>query len=447
MSLLTVAKFGGTSVADYEAMTRCAEIVINNPAVKLVVVSASAGVTNHLVKLASAKLENAERDGILRDIRQIEISIVEKLGKPESVYENLEFLLRELTEVSCHCDLANSHLLQNKLLAFGEKMSSLLFTEVLRQRGGKAINFDACKVIKTNSNPAKAEPDIEKINRCVEAQLTPLIIDTICITQGFIGADDAGNTTILGRGGSDYSAALFAEALQADVLEIWTDVIGIYTTDPRITEKARPIPEISFDEAAEMATFGAKILHPATLIPAMRHNIRVFVGSSRSPKDGGTWILKTVEHKPVYRAIALRNDQVLVTVKSPKMLYATGFLAKVFAVLAKYEMSVDLITTSEISVALTIDNPADLGGEKINQQAMQELSEFCAVTVEKNLALISVVGNHMQGGRNASGKVFDALENFSPRMICQGASPHNICFLVEQDKAKSIVYELHDSLF
>ncbi|CSC88866.1 aspartate kinase III [Vibrio cholerae] len=268
------------------------------------------------------------------------------------------------------------------------------------------------------------------------------------MTQGFIGSDAQGNTTTLGRGGSDYSAALIAEAVQASGLEIWTDVPGIYSTDPRIAPKAAPIPEISFSEASEMANFGAKILHPSTLLPAVRHGIPVFVGSSKEPEKGGTWIRKQVESAPLYRALALRCNQTMVTLRSAQMFHAYGFLAKVFEILAKHKISVDLITTSEISVSLTLDKTDTSGGAPELPEAVRaELEELCTVEVEYNLCLIALIGNKMKESRGYAKQVFSVLEDYNLRMICYGASAHNLCFLLHESVSKQAVQKLHKELF
>ncbi|EWH09960.1 aspartate kinase III [Catenovulum agarivorans DS-2] len=447
MKNLIVAKFGGTSVADFQAMSRCADIVLADENIRVVCVSAQSGVTNKLVRLTHMSVTAQEREDILAEIRATEYAIVDELGKPEWVTLALDNLLAELKEIAYSDSLVGSMRLKDHIQSFGEQMSSLLFAEVLRQRGAHAVNFDIRQVLKTDSNFGKAEPDIEQTRIQAEKLIAPELEGTVFVTQGFIASDNQGNTTTLGRGGSDYSAALVAEALEAETLQIWTDVTGIYTTDPRLTKQARPIAELSFDEAAEMATFGAKILHPATLIPAVRKGIGVFVGSSREPKVGGTWIRNKAENKPPYRAIALRRDQILLTVKSPKMLFATGFIAKVFSILAQHKISVDLITTSEISVAITIDNPNNTTTQGIKQEVLDELAEFCDVSVEDNLSLVAVIGNHLQANSGVGGKLFAALENFNLRMICQGASPHNFCFLTQSDDAAKVVEHLHEELF
>lgn len=451
ISNLTVAKFGGTSVANHEAMSRCARLIQDNPEIRLVVVSASAGVTNFLVKLGNEQLSANERESVLQQIRNIENSILNDLGRPAEVEQVIDTLLEELAETASQPDVLTSTKLKDEILSFGERMSSVLFAEVMNQIAADNISvaFDGRQVLKTDSSFGKAEPQVEATKKQAESLLSPLLEDKVVITQGFIGQDSFGNTTTLGRGGSDYSAALFAESVDAFALQIWTDVPGIYTTDPRITDKARPIGEISFDEAAEMAIFGAKILHPATLIPAIRSGVKVFVGSSIQPEAGGTWISKTVDHRPAYRAVALRNDQTLITVKSPEMLHATGFLARVFAILAKHKISVDLITTSEISVALTIDNPPNTPMAALTDACIKDLSAFCDVDVESNLALVAVIGNHVEydDAEGGTGRIFSSVTDDQLRLICHGASQHNVCFLVNQDNAKDIVRQIHDDLF
>ncbi|MGJ8693136.1 MAG: lysine-sensitive aspartokinase 3 [Thalassotalea sp.] len=447
MSTLTVAKFGGTSVADHEAMLRCAQIIKNNPSNRLVAVSASSGVTNLLVRLSQADVPAPEQLDIITSIRDIQLNITQHLSVEDEINVVVNDLLSELANLAAQ--QAENHTLKtaDSILSFGEQFSSRIFAQVLQSVGVNGEQFDVRQVMKTNSLYGAAAVDLDQVRAQAQTVLKPLLTNKVIVTQGFIGQDGLGNTTTLGRGGSDYSAAILAEALDADNLAIWTDVVGIFTTDPRITAKARPIPEISFDEAAEMATFGAKILHPATLIPAMRQNIPVFVGSSKEPDVGGTRIQQSVESNPTYRSIALRREQTLVTVKSPAMLHASGFLAKVFAILAKHELSVDLITTSEISVALTFDNPTGSTQSLITGQVVGELEQLCEVTVEHGLSLVAVIGNDMHLTKGIGRTIFNNLTNFNVRMICHGASENNLCFLVDESEANSVVEQLHDCLF
>lgn len=446
-SNLTVAKFGGTSVADFDAMVRCANIIKNDPSNKLVAVSASAGVTNHLVRLSQASVPAEEQADIIAQIKAIQTNITQHLSCEAELNEEIFALLEELKAYAQAQSLNHCTKIGDAILSFGEQMSSRIFAQVLQSVGVNGAYFDVRSVMKTNSLFGKAVVDLEALQSQTDSLLKPLLDTQVTVTQGFIGQDDEGNTTTLGRGGSDYSAALLAEAVQADNLAIWTDVVGIFTTDPRITDQARAISEISFGEAAEMATFGAKILHPATLIPAMRKNIPVFVGSSKEPEKGGTIIKQEVESNPTYRAIALRREQTLVTVKSPAMLHASGFLAKVFAILAKHELSVDLITTSEISVALTFDNPTGSTQSLITKAVVEELEQLCEVTVENGLSLVAVVGNDMQETKGVGKTIFDTMQGFNVRLICHGASANNLCFLVDENEANTVVEALHDSLF
>ncbi len=448
-SSLTVAKFGGTSVADYQAMVRCANIIKNDPSNRLVVVSASAGVTNYLVRLSQQNVPVDEQKEIVENIRAIQLNITQHLSAEveASLNQEIDNLLSELTQHALTQSLQFTSKTTDAILAFGEQLSSRIFAQVLQSIEVNGAYFNVQQVMKTNSLHGKAVVDINLLSEKSLQILAPKLADQVIVTQGFIGQDAQGHTTTLGRGGSDYSAALLAEALNGDNLAIWTDVVGIFTTDPRITDQARAIKEISFGEAAEMATFGAKILHPATLIPAMRRNIPVFVGSSKEPEKGGTQIKKKVESTPTYRSIALRREQTLVTVKSPAMLHASGFLAKVFSILAKHELSVDLITTSEISVALTFDNPSGSTQSLITHTVVAELEQLCEVSVEHGLSLVAVIGNGLTLAKGVGQSIFETIHNINVRMICHGASANNLCFLVDESDANSVVEKLHNNLF
>ncbi len=444
---LNVAKFGGTSVANYATICNCADIVINNSSTKVMVVSAASGVTNHLVLLANTALTQDQISDVIESIRKIEFAILNDLKKPSEVEDKLFALLDELEGYARHEALNFSDDLKDALLSMGERMSSLLCAAILREKGASAINFDVRKVMRTDSRFTEASPDLASIRLLTQQLLMPELSNSIVVTQGFVGADEQGRTTTLGRGGSDFTAALLAEALGAQTCEIWTDVIGVYTTDPRITDKARPLPELSFEEAAEMATFGAKVLHPATMEPALRQDIQVFVGSSREPEKGGTWIRRACEHEPAFRAITRRKDQVLVTVKTPKMMYAQGFLERVFHIIAKHDLSVDLITTSEISVSFTLDNPPNSISEKMNKETLIELSNICEVSVERDLDVITVVGNNMHSEAGVSSRIFSAICDFNLRMICFGANVHNLSVVMSKNDSENAVKVLHTALF
>lgn len=447
MTSFVVAKFGGTSVADYDAMNRSADVVLADPNTRLVVLSASAGVTNLLVSLSEG-LEATERFVKLDALRKIQFDILERLQNPNVIREEVERLLENITTLAEAASLATSTALTDELVSHGELMSTLLFVEIMRERNVQAQWFDVRKVMRTSDRFGRAEPDVEMLAELTNQQLAPRLAEGMVVTQGFIGSEAKGRTTTLGRGGSDYTAALLGEALHATRVDIWTDVPGIYTTDPRVVSAAKRIDVIAFEEAAEMATFGAKVLHPATLLPAVRSDIPVFVGSSKDPKAGGTLVCKKTENPPLFRALALRRRQTLVTLHSHNMLHSRGFLAEVFGILARHNISVDLITTSEVSIALTLDTTGSTstGDTLLTQSLLIELSELCRVEVEENLALVAIIGNK----RRACGvgkEVFGVLDPFNIRMICYGASSYNLCFLVPADQAEQVVQKLHQNLF
>jgi aspartate kinase len=448
MTSFVVAKFGGTSVADYDAMNRSADVVLADPNTRLVVLSASAGVTNLLVSLSEG-LEATERFVKLDALRKIQFDILERLQNPNVIREEVERLLENITTLAEAASLATSTALTDELVSHGELMSTLLFVEIMRERNVQAQWFDVRKVMRTSDRFGRAEPDVEALAELTNQQLAPRLAEGIVITQGFIGSEAKGRTTTLGRGGSDYTAALLGEALHATRVDIWTDVPGIYTTDPRVVSAAKRIDVIAFEEAAEMATFGAKVLHPATLLPAVRSDIPVFVGSSKDPKAGGTLVCKKTENPPLFRALALRRRQTLVTLHSHNMLHSRGFLAEVFGILARHNISVDLITTSEVSIALTLDTTGSTstGDTLLTQSLLIELSELCRVEVEENLALVAIIGNKLSRACGVGKEVFGVLDPFNIRMICYGASSYNLCFLVPADQAEQVVQKLHQNLF
>ncbi|HHF2906330.1 TPA: lysine-sensitive aspartokinase 3 [Vibrio diabolicus] len=448
MSAFNVAKFGGTSVANFEAMSRCATIIENNPNTRLVVSSACSGVTNLLVELANGVQDQTHRTELLQNLANIHDAILTQLEDSTKTAAEVYAILDTVTSLAEAASIQASAKLTDHLVACGELMSTHILTQLMCERGIQAVRFDIRDVLRTDDSFGRAEPNIEAISTLAQDKLVPLCQQSVVVTQGFIGSDEAGNTTTLGRGGSDYSAALIAESVKAAGLEIWTDVPGIYTTDPRIAPKASPIPEISFSEASEMANFGAKILHPSTLVPALRHDIPVFVGSSKEPEKGGTWIRHQVESSPLFRALALRCNQTMVTLRSANMFHAYGFLAKVFEILAKHKISVDLITTSEISVSLTLDQTDTSGGApQLPQAVREELEELCKVDVEHDLCLVALIGNNMSETKGYAKQVFGTLEDFNLRMICYGASPHNLCFLLHESVSKQAIQKLHTELF
>jgi len=443
MKKVIVSKFGGTSMGTRDAMLNAARIVVSKPETRLVVVSATSGTTNLLLNIATSK-QTSEIETL--EARHREMASALECNLDENALLNELFL--ELRAHVLKYEGNNDESL-DLILSIGERLSSILFAQALKKERKKSVVLvDARKYLKTDSHFGKAEPDtVLTKQECASLKNRIAEGEEIFVTQGFIGSDLKSKTTTLGRGGSDYSAALFAEALDATELEIWTDVPGILTMDPRVVPTARIIPEISFSEAAEMANFGARVLHPATLWPAVRAKVPVFVGSTFQPEKEGTRILaQNMGAPPLIRAIAVRKQQTLITVSSLRMLNSHGFLAKMFEVLARHQLSIDLVTTSEVSVALTVDETS-LGssGKRVREQTqmLEELRTFADVKLEENLSLIAIIGNDLTHSSGVAAKVFHSIGDFNVRLVCHGASEHNVCFLVSSHEANEIAKRLH----
>lgn len=449
MGQLIVSKFGGTSMGDAECMLRSAEVSFRQGS-SLIAVSATSGTTNDLIALGKTAETQAwpEAEKILTKIHSKHRKIAEDLKISEASQKKLEVLFEEMNSLAKGVHLLRdcSTKAMDTLMSLGERMSSVLFTEamgqILAKQGSpkKAELFDVRTVLRTDDSFGKAKALTSEIAALCSQHLGFLREGKrVVVTQGFIGMTEDGFTTTLGRGGSDYSAAILAEGISADILEIWTDVAGIATTDPRLCPQAKPIREISFKEASELATFGAKVLHPATLLPAIRKNIPVFVGSSFDSEAKGTWVRKDVEDHPLIRAMALRKKQVLVTLSTPEMLHAHGFLFQIFKIFNDHKVSIDAITTSEISVSVTLDDSTLL-----NKKLISDLSQIAEVQVEENLALISLIGNNINHTPGLGKQIFEAISDINVRMICLGASKHNFCFLVNEEQGAEAVRRLHE---
>lgn len=434
-------------MADCTCMLRSAAVAMAHKG-NIVVVSATYGTTNNLIQVA--KLSQAgnwdDADKLITEIKSKHLQIASDLKVSDETLEELKGLFFELETLARGVNLLRDLTAKafDSIQALGERMSSLLFCEAMNQVAkkenpkAKVELLDVRKILRTDNRFGKATPMPNEIKSLSEQYLTGLKSGTIYVTQGFIGATKDGETTTLGRGGSDYSAALVAEGCGADILQIWTDVAGIATTDPRVVANAKLLDEITFSEAAELATFGAKILHPTTLTPALRANVAVFVGSSYEAEKKGTWIKKSTNDAPLIRAMAIRKEQALITLSTPKMLYAHGFLYEIFKIFNAHRVSVDSITTSEISVALTVDNATTL-----NSDLLEELSSLCDIKIEKDLSLVSLIGNNINHTPGLAARVFKSLGDINVRMICLGASKHNFCFVVNGDCGEESIRRLH----
>lgn len=439
---LVVSKFGGTSMGTIAAMRNSALISAEKNS-SIVVVSATSGTTDKLVQLAllASTGQTEKCNEIILALKERHEAMLAELPKN---LDSVELLKSYFTEL--HLLVQNISLLKeltprahDHVLSLGERMSSLIFREVLKmQIPHKSVRLlDARTIIKTDSNFGKATPLISEISKACST----LSSEHVYVTQGFIGSDLEGNTTVLGRGGSDYSAALFAEGMNATTLEIWTDVAGIATTDPRLCSSAKIIPEISYAEAGEMAQYGAKILHPATIAPAVRKSIPVFVGSTFDKDASGTWIKHMVDHQPAVRAITKRSHQVLLTISNPNMLNAYGFMGEIFGLFGKHRISVDCVTTSEISIAVTVDQ-ATLDNKKF----ITDLESVGKIEVETDYALISLIGNDLFNRDGLAKTIFSSVNEHSIRMMSLGASSYNFNFLVKEADAKASIQKLHRTL-
>jgi aspartate kinase len=441
---IIVSKFGGSSVADAAAMSRSAQISLDRGAT-IVLVSATYGTTNAIISLVQEAITGPWKKckKMLAEIIQRHEQIAAELNLNPEGRQTMDELFTEMETLSKGINLLKdcSPKAKDSILGLGERISSILFTQAMNNLlpQKKAVLFDVRRIMRTDDRFGSANPLLEEIRQLARTHLqVELDKNQVIVTQGYIGQTAEGANTTLGRGGSDFSAALVAEAISADILEIWTDVAGIATTDPRICPNARPISEISFSEASELATFGAKILHPATLAPALRANIPVYVGSSIEPEKEGTWVRNETNQAPLIRAMAQRRNQVLLTLSTPRMLQTYGFLAAIFKIFGEHKISVDAITTSEISVAMTLNDASSL-----TKELVKDLSEIGEVKVEENLSLLSVIGNNILHTSGLGKRIFGALEDINIRMICLGASKHNLCFLVSNNDAEKAIRKLH----
>lgn len=435
---MIVMKFGGTSVGSASRIKGVAEIVKSRLDQKpIVVVSAVSGVTDLLIKAGQEALKKNKMVGQIADIH---IKIIEELGLDVSIIaKNLEELGKLLMNVYEKGDINRQEI--DELMSFGERMSSKIVAAYLNKAGIKARAENAYDVgFISNSNYGDAEI-IDRTYDDVAHSLKKW--KEVVVVTGFIAKDVKGKITSLGRGGSDYSAAIIGAAIDAEAVEIWTDVDGIMTSDPRVVENTMSIDEISFVEASELAYFGAKVLHPKTILPAMRKKIPVIVLNTHNPTHPGTRIIKEEETvKGVVKAIAFKRNVTMINITSTRMLYAHGFLARVFEVFDKYKVSVDLVATSEVSVSITLDCPHHL------EEIKKDLSKVANVEIFDDKAIISVVGKGIRDTPGVDAKIFDALarENVNVELISQG-SEINLSVLVAQKDVEKGARAIHKDLF
>ncbi len=444
-------KFGGTSVKDAEAFSRVASIVAGQAGLAPVVVtSAMAKVTDALLaafdlakggdsKAAFGSLEeHFERHGAVADellAGEGHSNFALELGLAK---EELSSLLLRVERRSLPLQM-----LRDAIVSYGEQISSRLLTEVFRASGLSAIHIDARRLIVTDDEYGSAKPIWEETRDLVKAELeTPIAAGEIPVMGGFIAANRSGETTTLGRGGSDYSAALVGAALAAREIQIWTDVTGVLTCDPRICSDASTIDVLSYNEAAELAYFGAKVLHPKTIQPAVDHEIPVRVCNSHLPDERGTMVLaESGVSENGIKSIAHKTGITILRISSARMLGSYGFMSALFQVFERFRTVIDVISTSEVSVALTLDNTEYL------DKVVAELERLGEVEVERGFAVICIVGEGLRASTGLAAKIFSTIADTNVSLISHGASSVNLTFVVREAEVADVIRKLHAKFF
>ena len=444
-------KFGGTSVGDASAFERVIQIVSSQQhRHPVVLVSAMVKVTDALLNA----FELARKGGSAEAFKSLEPhfdrhSAVADDFIPESSQaafnKELSYAREELEDLLTRVERRSLPLqmLKDAVVSYGEQLSSRLLAEVLKAKGAHARQVDSRRLIITDDEYGAAQPIWDETAELVRLELQPLIDSgEVPVLGGFIAASRSGETTTLGRGGSDYSAALVAAALDASELQIWTDVTGVMTCDPRICGEARTIPALSYEEAAELAYFGAKVLHPKTIKPAIDHQIPVRVCNSFEPEKVGTMVLSESGEAPSkIKSIAHKNNITILRITSARMLGAYGFMSAVFQVFDRHRTVIDVISTSEVSVALTLDKTDAL------EKVVDELKRLGDVEVEGGYAVICVVGEGLRASTGLASKIFSTIEDVNIALVSHGASAVNLTFVIREEVAAHVIKKLHATFF
>lgn len=448
---MIVMKFGGTSVEDATAIRRLTAIVRKQIHRRpLVAVSAMGKTTNGLLECARLAAE----DNLTEALRKLEsialhhYDAISELAPAEEVeslkmaleerFDGIRIALHEIAEIG---EVSSEY--SDAVSANGELLSSTVVAAAFRGDGIDGRWIDIRQAMKTNAEFTRAAVDFTATDPLLKDLFAPALAEGgVPVTQGFIGSTGDGRTTTIGRGGSDYSAAIIGAALDAEEIQIWTDVDGIMTTDPGIVPESAKVRIISFAEASELAYFGARVLHPSTLLPAMKNDIPVRVCNSRRDEVEGTAIVRTApQSRALAKAIAFKRGITIVNVASDRMLMAYGFLAKIFEVFARHETPVDMVATSEVSVSMTLDDTRNL------EAILTDLRELGEVKVETDQALICVVGDRLKYTPGLAAKIFSGLSDINVSMISHGASAINVSFIVDGDEVERAVRALHQTLF
>jgi aspartate kinase len=447
---MIVMKFGGSSVESAGAIERVASIVKarveRHP---IVVVSAMGKTTNRLLAIAEAAIEGKRDEYIrqlhdLRDFHSREARQVTPLAQRAELDRTLDEHFQELTElvkgIAVLGELTPRSI--DAISSYGERLSSYVVSLAFGYFGLPTVHVDSRKVIVTDHRHTQAAPLYPETYRRLAQTLPPLAAEKVVVMGGFIGATVTGVTSTLGRGGSDFTASIVGAGVCAEEIQIWTDVDGMLTADPTVLPGGHRVKTISFAEAAELAFFGAKVLHPATVIPAVERNIPVLILNSRRPEVPGTRIVsQAVRCRNVVKSIACKKNVTLVNVHSTRMLMAHGFLRRIFEVFDRHETPVDMVATSEVNVSLTIDNTARI------ENIRKELSEFSEVAIETGQATVCLVGDNIRYTPGVAARVFGALRGINIALISQGASLLNIGFVIAEKDLRTAVAALHAEFF
>jgi aspartate kinase len=437
-----VMKFGGTSQANPERIRNCAQIVLDRVDHKpLVVVSAISGVTDELIAAAKSAL-GGEVEAPFRAIRTRHMEILEELGLPmKLVSGELQRLHELLSGISLVKELTLRTL--DFVMSFGEMMSSKIMAAQIREMGGSAEAIPSYDLgFMTDSRFSSAQV-LNETYRNIPERLAGKHGEKVVVTTGFIGKNHRGEITTIGRSGSDYTAAVFGAALDAEEIQIWKDVDGVMTADPHVIDSAKLLDVMSFAEAGELAYYGAEVLHPSTIAPAVKRDIPVRVLNTLKSDQPGTVIVKGPCTKPPVKSVVYKEDLCLIDVFSPRMLMEKGFMARLFNVLDKHGVVIDMIATSEVSLSMTTDSESGL------EAAVEELEEFSEVRVEKGQCIVCLVGEGMCGEVGTAARVFGAVRdaNVNVRMISQGAREINVAFMISNDDIDATVRALHREFF
>ncbi len=450
-----IMKFGGTSVADAEAMDRVMAIVrgqldksaADTPPV--VVVSAMSKVTDRLIESARLAAEGSGEEAarLLHDLLERHIGVARTLVAgdrlaPLVAQLTAEFsaLMETVRTLARHREVSPSA--HDAIVAMGELASSQIVAAAFGAKGIRAIWVDSRTVLVTDDEHMAAMPDMEATcRRTTELVGARRAAGEVAVLGGFIGATAAGVTTTLGRGGSDYSAAIFGACLDVEEIQIWTDVDGMLTADPRVVESPRLVPQLSFAEASELAYFGAKVLHPSTILPAVAKNIPVRILNSRRPEVVGTMITADGRAHDGLTALACKRGVTVVDITSTRMLMAHGFLRRLFEVFERFKTPVDVVTTSEVSVSVTVDNPRRL------EDILSNLQKFAAVACEPQMAIVCVVGENLRSDPTLFARAVTSLERIPLRLVSQAGSRRNITFVMRDGDVPEAMSRLHAALF